>query len=133
MGTALAELGNTAEGIPILKRAVELAPEEVAHDAGSRQGERWHAGATVVVAEVLDTGPGIAEDKLSQVFDPFYTTKAAGQGTGLGLATVLGIVSQAGGRIDVSSQVGEGTVFRVELPLAAERLAWIRGRMPVPA
>lgn len=69
--------------------------------------------------EVEDEGDGIPPELMDQIFLPFFTTKERGQGTGLGLATVLGIVSQAGGRIDVSSRVGEGTVFRVALPRAS--------------
>ena len=67
---------------------------------------------------VIDEGIGIPEDAIPHLFEPFYTTKPAGQGTGLGLATVYGIVEQAGGRIEVRSTVGEGTTFRILLPVA---------------
>jgi len=67
--------------------------------------------------DVRDDGPGIEADALPHVFDPFFTTKAPGQGTGLGLATVHGIVEQSGGTIRVESVEGEGTTFRVWLPL----------------
>jgi len=66
--------------------------------------------------EVEDDGNGIAPDLLDRIFLPFFTTKEHGQGTGLGLATVQGIVTDAGGRVDVASRPGDGTVFRVELP-----------------
>jgi two-component system cell cycle sensor histidine kinase/response regulator CckA len=68
------------------------------------------------VVRVADTGTGIPADSLPRIFDPFYTTKDAGKGTGLGLATAFGIVAQHGGRIDVSSRVGSGTAFEVVLP-----------------
>ncbi|MCP4447499.1 MAG: hypothetical protein GY811_19480, partial [Myxococcales bacterium] len=65
---------------------------------------------------ISDTGSGIEPEKMSQIFEPFYTSKAVGEGTGLGLAIVHGIVSDAGGRIDVTSEVDVGTTFSVHLP-----------------
>lgn len=70
----------------------------------------------VVVLEVRDTGSGIAPEHLAHIFEPFYTTKNANGGTGLGLATVYGIVRAHGGDITVVSQRGEGTTFTVRLP-----------------
>ncbi|MBP6773715.1 MAG: response regulator [Gemmatimonadaceae bacterium] len=67
---------------------------------------------------VRDTGVGIAPDVLPRIFEPFFSTKENGKGTGLGLATVFGIVQQAGGGITVDSVVGEGTLVRVMLPAA---------------
>jgi two-component system NtrC family sensor kinase len=68
---------------------------------------------------VEDTGHGIPADKLNRIFDPFYTTKSAERGTGLGLSVCLGIVGQHRGEMSVSSVHGEGTVFTVLLPLAS--------------
>lgn len=77
-----------------------------------------------VCLEVRDTGTGIAPEHLSRVFEPFFTTKSVGQGTGIGLATVFGIVQQHGGWVTVDSHLGEGTYFCVFLP---------RVSSPIPA
>jgi hypothetical protein len=73
-----------------------------------------------VAMEVRDTGSGIPPAAMPHIFEPFFTTKPPGEGTGLGLATVYGIVSQLGGRVDVSSAVGEGTCVAIYLPCARD-------------
>jgi signal transduction histidine kinase len=74
------------------------------------------------VVEVADTGSGIEPQLLPHIFDPFFTTKPIGEGTGLGLAVSCRIVADHGGRIDVDSEVGRGSVFRVVLPIAPPTL-----------
>ncbi|WP_170333202.1 ATP-binding protein [Ruegeria arenilitoris] len=74
-----------------------------------------------VTVKVIDSGVGIPADKLQKVFEPFYTTKRTGEGTGLGLSTAYGIVKQTGGFIFVDSIAGKGTEFTVFLPVCAAR------------
>ena len=86
---------------------------------GRPPGETAHEGVFVCVS-VEDTGSGIARDDLRHVFEPFFTTKDPGEGTGLGLSVVDGIVREHGGWIDVESEVGRGSRFAIYLPATAE-------------
>jgi CheY-like chemotaxis protein/anti-sigma regulatory factor (Ser/Thr protein kinase) len=94
------------------------------HALSSWTGERVitistrHDGDLLTIG-VADTGPGIAPDHLSRVFNPFFTTKPVGEGTGLGLSISDGIVREHGGRIRVESKPGAGATFVVELPRTA--------------
>ena len=81
-----------------------------------RLQQRGMLAGEYVEIEVSDTGTGIAPDVIGKIFEPFFTTKDVGKGTGLGLATVYGIVKQTGGHIYAESTVGEGTTFRIYLP-----------------
>ena len=71
-----------------------------------------------VIIEVSDTGVGIPQSILDRIFDPFFSTKEVGQGTGLGLSMVFGFVKQSGGSVEVRSEEGRGTIFRIYLPKA---------------
>lgn len=70
--------------------------------------------------EVKDNGDGIPKEHLVKIYDPFFTTKGEGKGVGLGLAVVYGIIEAHGGNIEVETKVGEGTIFRVDLPISGE-------------
>jgi two-component system NtrC family sensor kinase len=98
----------------LLMNAAQAIPEGDAKAHEIHVSLRTEEGQ--VIAEVSDTGRGIAPDLLGRVFDPFFTTKAAGEGTGLGLAICHGIVTSAGGEISVRSEPGKGTTFTVRLP-----------------
>lgn len=76
----------------------------------------------MIQVSFTDDGPGIAPANLIHLFDPFFSTRGIGQGTGLGLSVCYGIVTEHNGRIDVRSQLGKGSVFTVQLPVVAEEI-----------
>ena len=84
---------------------------------GALEVRTWQEGARARI-EVADSGTGIAPEHLHRVYDPFFTTKPARQGTGLGLAVTYGIIQEHGGSIEVTNRSGGGAQFRIELPLA---------------
>jgi signal transduction histidine kinase len=71
---------------------------------------------SMVILDVRDTGIGISEENIKKIYDPFFSTKSTGKGTGLGLAVSYGIVQEHGGRIFVDSIPGSGSHFRLKLP-----------------
>ncbi len=94
---------------------------------------RNHDGAKVglyVMLSVTDAGIGMTPEVVAQIFEPFFTTKELGKGTGLGLATVYGVVKQSGGYIWVDSTPGEGSSFKVFLPRTSERIAGATPTVP---
>jgi PAS domain S-box-containing protein len=124
---------NARDALPKGGRVL-ITTANVDRDLDSDRDREIPAGRYVVLA-VADNGIGMSPEVLSRIYEPFYTTKEVGRGTGLGLSTVYGIVEQSGGFIAVKSKPGEGTEFRVFLPrveatpeaAAAERRpAWRR-------
>lgn len=85
-----------------------------------RDGVGLRPGARYLALEVADTGHGISQEHLDRIFDPFFTTKHPSEGTGLGLASVHGIVRSLDGEIEVTTETGSGTTFRILLPVASE-------------
>ncbi|WP_438009207.1 ATP-binding protein [Sorangium sp. So ce321] len=106
----------------LIVNAAQAIPEGLAEQNLIELSTRRDAAGWVVV-EVRDTGSGIAPESLGRIFDPFYTSKEAGEGLGLGLAICHAIVTALGGRIEVESSPGEGSTFRVVLPAASEARA----------
>ncbi len=95
---------------------LQIATEQVTFDAGPDPLHPEARPGDFVCMTVTDTGAGISPEYLPRIFEPFFTTKEVGKGTGLGLATVYGIVKQHQGWIEVSSQPGAGTTFRIYFP-----------------
>ncbi len=83
-----------------------------------------------VLLLISDTGIGMSEEVQKHIFEPFFTTKELGQGTGLGLATVYGLVQQHDGFIQFNSQLGEGTIFRIYFPAVIEKSSFSRKKEP---
>jgi signal transduction histidine kinase len=88
-------------------------------ESGGEVGLRIFTAGSQVVVEVQDRGCGIRKEDIAKIFDPFYTTKGR-EGTGLGLSICYSIISEHGGKLEVESEVGVGSVFRVILPAADE-------------
>ena len=105
-------------------RAVLSAPE------GERSATQ---PVDVVELAVADSGEGMDDETVSHIFDPFFTTKGEGVGTGLGLSTVHGVVTQSGGSIQVDTKTGEGTIFRIRLPRTEDALTQGQASVEVPA
>ncbi len=93
-----------------------LRTENVSLDTSARHRDETMPAGDYVLIVVSDTGPGIESKNLDKIFEPFYTTKEVGAGTGLGLSTVYGIIKQTGGFIFAESEMGKGTTFKIFLP-----------------
>ena len=101
----------------LLTNALQALPERPALQNEIRVATRVHEKGWVAV-EVADNGKGMTEDQARRVFDPFFTTRPVGAGQGLGLSVCLGIIRGLGGRIDVETREGKGSLFRILLPEA---------------
>ena len=118
-----AQLGNAIINLVVNARdampsggTVTIKTSNESVSSASALGTAIMPAGDYVAIEVTDTGTGMSKEIQSKIFDPFFTTKPVGQGTGLGLATVYGIVKQSGGFITVESELGRGTMFKIFLP-----------------
>ncbi|RJP83078.1 MAG: response regulator [Desulfobacteraceae bacterium] len=114
LGTNAAQAMNDHGGV------LSVTLQEKRFDIGSAAGDAGMPPGNYVVLTISDTGYGISPDIIDRIFDPYFTTKAVGKGTGMGLSVVHGIVQNIGGKIFVESEVGRGTTFTIYLPVAVE-------------
>ena len=118
---------NARDAMPIGGHlAIATANVSYAQEPGTPAGP-------YVLLQVSDSGSGMDTETLARIFEPFFTTKARGKGTGLGLATVYGIVRQSGGHIAVDSTPGRGTTFKIHLPRVTEPVEHRAGPQPAAA
>jgi PAS domain S-box-containing protein len=110
-----------------------IRTERARQPASVRRGAEILPAGDYVLIEVADTGVGIPADTLARIFEPFFSTKAVGSGTGLGLSTVYGIVKQTGGFVFVDSTPGHGTMFSIYLPRHRPEAAAPAAAEPEPA
>ncbi len=111
---------NAAQAMPRGGRLV-VTVNNTELDGVGRPPTEYHQGRLVHLS-VSDTGVGMKPEVKARIFDPFFTTKDSGEGTGLGLATVYGIVKEANGHITVESEAGKGTTFHLYFPMVQEQI-----------
>jgi signal transduction histidine kinase/ActR/RegA family two-component response regulator len=108
---------------------LSLETQEVLINGDYRRAHPWARAGRYVLLTVSDTGTGMPRDVMERVFEPFFTTKPKGEGTGLGLAVVWGIVQQHGGMIHCYSELGVGTTFKIYLPIAEQAASEVGSRI----
>jgi two-component system cell cycle sensor histidine kinase/response regulator CckA len=96
--------------------AINVSTERVTVDTAVQRGHEVMPAGAYILIKVADSGSGIAKEDLGRIFEPFFSTKEVGEGTGLGLSTVYGIIRQSDGYVFVDSALGEGTTFSIYLP-----------------
>jgi len=122
---------NARDAMPSGGRIIVTTENVELDDTFARQGEAGRPGPHVMIS-VSDSGSGMDEQTRARIFEPFFTTKEVGKGTGLGLATVLGIVQQSEGHIRVESTVGVGTTFRIYFPRIEQSAQTAGPKAPEP-
>jgi two-component system cell cycle sensor histidine kinase/response regulator CckA len=122
---------NSRDAMPLGGRLV-IETEQVLVNGDYRRAHPWAKSGRYVLLTVSDTGVGMPPDVRERLFEPFFTTKSPGEGTGLGLAVVWGIVQQHGGMIHCYSEVGHGTAFKIYLPAAEQAASRVGSKVPRP-
>jgi len=114
---------NAAHAMEDKGGILEFSLKDVVMDRGVNRGKPDLKPGNYIEIKVSDTGEGIAPEIIGFIFDPYFTTKGPGEGSGMGLAMVHGIVESYGGKITVDSTLSEGTVFTIYLPITRKRTA----------
>jgi signal transduction histidine kinase/CheY-like chemotaxis protein len=109
-----------------------IETEQVVVNGDYRRAHPWAKSGRYVLLTVTDTGAGMSLEVRERLFEPFFTTKNPGEGTGLGLAVVWGIVQQHGGMIHCYSEIGHGTAFKIYFPAAEQSAARVGSKVPRP-
>ena len=107
--------GKESGRLEVRTHSKTLTSSDTAHDEGARSAHQFRPGNEVVELEILDTGTGIADEKVGKIFDPFFTTKATGVGTGLGLTVVKKIVELHKGSLKIQNRQAEGVRATITL------------------
>jgi PAS domain S-box-containing protein len=115
---------NAAQAMEDTGGILEVGLSDVALDAESPLTQSGLKPGNYLKATISDTGPGISPDIMNSIFEPYFTTKGVGEGTGMGLAMVHGIVETYGGKVTVDTELGKGTVFSIYLPITEKHDAY---------
>ena len=113
--------GNSVKLQQVFTNLILNARDSIANGEGLIKLSTRNGDEELVTIEVADNGVGIAAEDVTKIYDPFFTTKGVGRGTGLGLAVTYGIVQEHSGHISVASTPGLGTTFRITLPTTDPR------------
>ena len=111
---------NAAQAIGAQKGRIQIDLSEINLPENQKDSTQPKPSQSLIDLQISDDGCGIPEEIIDKIFDPYFTTKKQGEGSGMGLSVVHGIITSFGGTIEVRSQIGQGSVFRITLPIAKE-------------